>query len=221
MKAITFLMAGWLSAVAVEAGAVTVFPDSSSYSAAVGSEIFLIDFNPSPPGGALVDGSTLSIHATFGSPEATDPTKVLWNSDAITDAGSTVALNFVGPLSVDFASPVFAFSLVFSSAGTAETVELYGVGNALIDSVLAPNASGFFGVLSNIAIDTAIIRNGLFSPGNRDRYFIDDLRANAVPEPSTWLLVGTGLIAVATWRRRSRCTVGESPALPTCDGHIQ
>lgn len=203
MKARFCLVAGCLWAIAVEAGAVAIFADAPSYSAAVGSELFLIDFNPSPPGGGVVDGNTLSPYATFGSPEAADPTKVVWSSDAITDAGSTVALNSVGPISIDFGTPVFAFSLDFSSAAMAHTVELYDVGGILIGSALAPNASGFFGVRSDIAIDTAIVRNGLFSPGNRDRYFIDDLRAHAVPEPSTWLLVGAGLIAVTTWRRRT------------------
>lgn len=204
MKLKKFLVAGWLSAVVVEAGAVAIFADAPSYSAAVGSELFLVDFDPSPPGGAIVDGATLSPHATFGSPEAADSSKVIWSSNAITDAGSTVALNSVGPLSIDFTMPVFAFSLDFSSAGVAQTVELYDIGGGLIDFALAPNASGFFGVRSDIAIDTAIVRNGLFSPGNRDRYFIDNLRAHGVPEPSTWLLVTAGLIALTSWGNGSR-----------------
>lgn len=204
MKLKKFLVAGWLSAVAVEAGAVAIFADAPSYSAAVGSELFLVDFDPSPPGGAIVDGASLSPHATFGSPEAADSSKVIWSSNAITDAGSTVALNSVGPLSIDFTMPVFAFSLDFSSAGVAQTVELYDIGGGLIDFALAPNASGFFGVRSDIAIDTAIVRNGLFSPGNRDRYFIDNLRAHGVPEPSTWLLVMGGLIALTSWGNGSR-----------------
>ena len=205
-------IAGGLLGTAVEGEAVTVFNNSAAYSSAVGSELFLIDFNGSP--NAVVDGSTISTQATFGSPEASDPTKVLWSSNAMTDAGSTVALNGVGPVGIDFVSPVFAFSLVFSSASENETVELYDTASTLIGSVLAPNASGFFGVLSNTAIDTVIIRNGLFSPGNRDRFFIDDLRANtaSVPEPLTGLLLVTGLLTITLWWRVTDVWRAKTPA---------
>ena len=159
-------------------GAVTVFGTEADYNAATGPQIFLIDFNPSPTGGTLALGSSFSAAVTFGSPEASNPAQVWWNSDAITDAGSTTALNGVGPVDGVFTDPVYAFALVFSSAGEAETVSLYDVGDVLLDAVTAPNPSGFFGVVSDTPIKSFVINNGEFSPGNRDRFFIDDFRAN-------------------------------------------
>ena len=49
---------------------VSVYSNSSSYTAAVGSELFRIDFNGSP--NMTVDGSTISTYAAFGSPEVSN-----------------------------------------------------------------------------------------------------------------------------------------------------
>ena len=181
---------------------VTVFGNAANYSAATGSESFMIDFNGSP--GALVDGSTISAFATFSSPEASNPALVNWNSNALSDAGSTLVTTSVGPLAIDFTDPAtFAFSLDFLSAGEQETLELYDSSHNLIASVLAPNASGFFGLVSDTAIDSVIIRNGLFSGGNRDRFFIDNLRVNAVPVPAAIWLFGAGLLGLIGVARRA------------------
>lgn len=179
---------------------VTVFDNYTDYSNATAAELFLIDFSSSP--GTSVDGSTISPHAVFGSPEATNPTQVVWSSDALTDAGSTLVSTSVGPISIDFTDPsILAFSLDFLSAGEQETIELYDSNGVLFSTVLAPNASGFFGLVSDTAIDSLIIRNGTFTSGNRDRFFIDNLRANAVPVPAAIWMLGAGLIGLAGFRK--------------------
>ncbi len=183
---------------------VNVYDSAFNYNAAVGSELFRIDFNTSP--GAIVDGSTISSYAVFGSPEASDPAIVLWSSNALSDAGSTVASNSVGPLSIDFTDPsIFNFSLTFSSASEQETIELYDDTDTLIASVLSPNASGFFGLTSDMAIDYVIIRNGVFPGGGNDRFFIDNLSADAVvPVPAAAWLFGSGLIGLIGLARRKK-----------------
>jgi len=158
--------------------AVTVFSNEVDYDAATGPQIFLINFDGNPPGGTYADGASFSSAITFGSPEASDPTKVWWNSDAITDAGSTTAPNYVGPMDGVFTDPVYAFALVFLSAGEAETIYLYDESNNLLGTVTAPNPSGFFGVLSDTPIKKFVIDNGVFPNGWPDRFFIDDFRAN-------------------------------------------
>jgi hypothetical protein len=178
---------------------VTVFSTEAAYDAATGPELFFLDFDGSPGGGALVAGNSFSPAVSFGSPEAADPTQVLWNSDAITDAGPTV-----GPMSGLFTNPVFAFAFDFSSASSAETISLYDVGDTLLDAVVAPNPSGFFGVVSDEAVKRFVITNGLFPTGGRDRFFVDSFRANGVvPVPSAVLLgtIGAGLVG---WLRRRR-----------------
>ena len=181
---------------------VNVYDNAFNYNAAVGSELFCIDFNASPD--AFVDGGTISPHAIFGSPEASDPATVTWSSNALTDAGSTVASNSVGPLSIDFTDPsIFNFSLTFSSAGEQETIELYDNTNTLFASVLSTNANGFFGLTSDVAIDSVIIRNGIFPGGGNDRFFIDNLSANTVvPIPAAVWLFGSGLIGLIGIARR-------------------
>jgi len=159
---------------------VNVFGNQTDYDNATGAQIFLIDFNGNPAGGTFVNGNSFSGEVTFGSPEADDPTQVVWNSDAITDAGSTdYEPTHVGPINGVFTTPVRAFALVFLSAGEAETIHLFDEDGNLIDSVPAPNATGFFGVVSATPIKSFHIEHGLFpDSGLRDRYFIDDFRAN-------------------------------------------
>lgn len=183
---------------------VNVYDNAFSYNAAVGSELFRIDFNDSPD--KIVDGSTISPHAIFGSPEASDPATVLWSSNALTDAGSTVASNFVGPLSIDFTDPsIFNFSLTFSSAGVQETIELYDDTDTLLASVLSPNVNGFFGLTSDVAIDYVIIRNGIFPDVGNDRFFIDNLSADTVvPVPAAVWLFSSGLVGLLGFARRNK-----------------
>jgi hypothetical protein len=189
---------------AAYAANVNVFDNASNYNAAVGGELFRIDFNGSPD--AIVDGSTISPHAIFGSPEASNPASVLWSSNALTDAGSTIASNSVGPLSIDFSDPaIFNFSLTFSSAGIQETIELYDDANTLFANIVSPGPNGFFGLTSDVAIDYVIIRNGIFPGGGNDRFFIDNLSADAVvPVPAAIWLLGSGLIGLVSVARRKK-----------------
>lgn len=191
------------SVAAVPAEAVILsFTSELTYNAAVGAELFFIDFD-SQPQGTFTDGIFAGM-VDFGSPEASNPAQVWMNSLAMSDAGSTVASNSVGPIDGIFASPVFAFGLEFSSSGSPQTLELYDGSSALIGTAVS-NAGGFFGVLSDASISSFIIRNGEFSPGNNDRFFVDNFRANAaapVPEPGTLALFGFGLAAGASRLRR-------------------
>ena len=86
---------------------VVVFENQADYDAATGPQVFLINFSGST--GLLVSGDSFSPAVNFGSPEASDPSQVLWSSDAITDAGSDIALNNVGPVDGVFTDPVYFY----------------------------------------------------------------------------------------------------------------
>jgi len=187
-----------LSVSRVSDAALVVFDNLADYNGNTGSELFLIDFNGSPD--TRVDGSTISSLATFTSPEASDPSEVDWSSDALTDAGSIFV--GVGPLAIEFSSPVFALALDFLSAAEQETVNLFDSSAASLGSVVAPNASGFFGVVSDTAIASVLITPGGPS-ATPDRFFIDNLRANApVPIPAALYLFASGLIGLFGMARR-------------------
>ena len=69
-----------VSGTSAYSNSVSVFDNSAAYSATTLGQLFLIDFNSSP--NIVVDGSTISGHAIFGSPEASSPSNVVWSSDA-------------------------------------------------------------------------------------------------------------------------------------------
>lgn len=170
----------------------TVYSDETSYEAAVGApDDFCLDFNGST--GALVDGGSFSTDVSFGSPEASDPTLVNWNSDAISDAGSTTDAFGVGPLSGTFAGTAQAFHFTLSSASNAPSIELYDSGDVLFATVAAPGGTGFCGIVSDTPVKRFVIRNGLFGDLTRDRFFIDDFCATAelvAPPPPSEVLSG-------------------------------
>ena len=185
--------------------ATTTYTDETAFLAASGSELFHIDFNGITPGSA---SGVFPGQVDFGSPEAIDPDLVNFNSGAMSDAGSTIASNNVGPVDGVFLTgdSVFGFSMLFSSSGSPQTVSIFELGGGLIDSVLTP-ASGFFGLVSDTRVGSFVIDNGPFASGNPDRFFIDDFKAysaSPVPVPAAVWLFGTALAGLLGWRRQIR-----------------
>ncbi len=182
---------------------IITFTDEGSYNAAVGSEIFTINFDGLTAG---VSNGLFAGQVDFGSPEASNPDNVSFGSDAMTDAGSTSSVNGVGPMDGVFLSTdnVFAFGLEFLSSGSPQTIDIFGL-SGLIGSSATPSG-GFFGVLSSEAITNFDIINGEFSPNNNDRFFIDNFRANesVVPEPSILALMGLGIFGLGVSRRKMK-----------------
>ncbi len=165
----------------------TAYGNAADYDAAAGTGDYCLDFTGST--GTFVAGSSFSADVAFGSPEAADPTLVNWSSEAISDAGSVTAPNGVGTMDGTFAGTVAAFKFTFLSNATPATVDLYAEDATLIASLAAPNAPGFFGVVSMTPVKRFVITPGVFDDGtgNRDRFFIDDFCVTAViagpPEP--------------------------------------
>jgi hypothetical protein len=129
---------------------------------------------------------------------------VLHNSDAITDTGGSAAPNGVASLAWRFDLPdVYAFGFNYVSGGI-DSINLVDVGLTLTN-IDTTGATGFIGLVSDTPFFGGIAVNAILSPdiGN-DRYFIDDFRINAVPEPASLVLVGVGLGLGAMRLRRGK-----------------
>ena len=185
----------------------TTYTDQTSFLNDAGSELFVIDFNGIT--NPLVSNGVFPGQVDFGSPEASIPDNVLFNSNAMTDTGSTTASNQVGPIDGDFltAAAVNAFSLDFSSSGNPQSISIFDLGGSLLDENLLTPAGGFFGLISDTSIGSFLISNGEFSTNNRDRFFIDNFAAysaSPVPVPAAIWLFGTALIGFVGMSRRRK-----------------
>lgn len=158
---------------ALAAALTTGSSDAAVFDAAT-SNVTLIDFNGSTA--MAVDGTSFSPAVAFTSPESATPGLVFWNSDAITDTGSTTAPNSVGPVGATLAAPAGALAFNYSS-GTLGEVVLYDGGGAAFATLTPAAQGGFFGVVSTTPIKAVTIYGILFdADGNRDRLFIDNFR---------------------------------------------
>jgi hypothetical protein len=187
--------------------AVILYTDEAAYLAAVGGTREYIDFAGSPA--AVVSGGSFSPVVTFGS--CTDSSdvftcfaNVFHNDNAITDTGGSAVPNGVGSLAWRFDVPdVYAFGFNYLSGGI-DAINFVDLGFN-VTSIDTSAANGFIGLVSDTPFFIGIAVNAILSPdiGN-DRYFIDDFRINAVPEPASLVLVGVGLGLGAMRLRRGK-----------------
>ena len=187
-------------------GAVILFTDEALYLAAVGSTREYIDFAGSPA--ATVPGSSFSPDVTFGS--CTDSSvpgtcgvQVFHNDNAITDLGGSAAPNGVASVAWRFNLPdAYAFGFNYVS-GSIDALHLVAPDQSFTNLDTSA-ATGFIGLVSDTPFYGVIAVNGVFPGGEgNDRYFIDDFRINAVPEPASLALVGLAVGAIGVRRARN------------------
>src|SRR5262245_40284437 len=183
--------------------AVSSFTNVVAYEVAARPQLFLLNFNGNS---GITNGKGFNSFVDFDSPEAVNPDLVLNSGSILRDTGSTIAPNNVGPIGGRFSIPVSGIAFDLSLVeGTAQTVRLFDSAAAFIGEATTPVGNGFFGVVSATPFVSFIIQNGVFSSGiGNDRYFLDNFRANAVPEPSTVILGIAALVAFGRRRVRKR-----------------
>ena len=185
--------------------ATVTFTNAAAFQAALGTfTVHDFDNIPGVPGAPGVGGTPLdqeipgidfdNSKVTFGDSGGTynSPLNVVLNADL----GS--------PIVFTFATPVFGVGLFNTSLVDAERFEVFDASDNLLGSIDLPHAFiNFGGFTSTVGIAKGVVTP--ISPTNGSIY-IDDLTvgAAAVPEPSTLLLLGTGLVGLVGYGRRQK-----------------
>ncbi len=122
--------------------------------------------------------------------------------------GNELAISDKEDLDVDMAGPVFAFGFDFVNVtGSTFGLELFSSTTSLSTHTVTPptNVLSFVGIQADVTFDRVEIRDITGSVTN-EYYgeFFTSAQSTAVPEPSTLLLLGTGLVGLIGYRKRRK-----------------
>ena len=157
-------------------------------------------FNPAPPltlsSWKVRPGNIFSDLVTFSSPNSGTSEQVLWGHFDGDNGGIAPTPNFAGPLLLDFRFPVTQVGFRNLGLQPGMNVQFFNPGGVLLGEVLATPVS-FVGASSTVPIGSLKIEgvDGFVS-------LITELRFNPVPEPSTLLLLGSGIVGIGAVGRR-------------------
>jgi hypothetical protein len=120
----------------------------------------------------------------------------------------TIVLNDF--LLIDFTQPVTGFSLDFIyNSGVTQTahLDILGTDDTTVlqtqnfGSFSGANGQAFFFAVAQPGIGAVRITETLDGTTNPFFITVDNVTFSAIPEPSTWLLLATGLVSLLWWRK--------------------
>ena len=190
------------------------FTDHATFLAALPGPASILDFD-SLAAGTLLSSGTTTDGVTFTYDIAGETMKIVDAFDT-TSPGNSLGLTGGDDAFLDgdafdlgFDQEVNALGMFFITSDPALAGEIQlsaSVGTALNAGtesfILSDGGSGYFvGLISTDSFSTASI--GFAADGEINfAYNVDDITTAAVPEPSTFLLLGTGVLGLIAYRRK-------------------
>jgi hypothetical protein len=189
---VVFFLLLFLLPLTSHAATITFYDMRSDWETAVGGVFEEEDFND-----GLVNAPGLSVASTVGTTSLG-----VW-TDQVNDAPLQTTEWF-------FAIPVRGFGALFDLApigpgqGIAMTISLAGGTQLLLQEVPNSSTGEFFGFVSSEAFTSVSFTEGTQPSGVQETFNMDELVYSPIPESTSVLMVGTGLIALAGLLARRR-----------------